>query len=57
MKVKCDNCGKIFDSDEIKVISEYMGEFWGMPAYEDFEACPYCDSYEIDNVKENEEDD
>lgn len=57
MKVKCDNCGKTFDSDEIKIISEYMGEFWGMPAYEDFEACPYCDSYEIDNVKENEEDD
>lgn len=38
---KCE-CGHTFKDSEFLVKSEYMGEFWGEPAYKDFSYCPYC---------------
>ena len=44
---KCE-CGHIFEDGEFLVKSEYMGECWGAPAYQDFQYCPSCgdDCYE-----------
>lgn len=44
---KCE-CGHIFEDGEFLVKSEYMGECWGAPAYQDFCYCPSCgdDCYE-----------
>lgn len=57
MKYKCCNCGNIFDEDEIKCISDYRGEFWGFPAYEDVEVSPCCneDFEEYEEEEENED--
>lgn len=57
MKVKCEHCKRIFDNDEIITERQYMGEFWGAPAYEDFDVCPYCRSDEIFDYEEEEEND
>lgn len=45
---KCNDCGAEFDEPE--TYSEYMGEFWGFPAYEEFGRCPVCES---DDYEEN----
>lgn len=39
-RYRCGNCGNEFDEPDI--IQECMGEFWGAPAYQTFEVCPYC---------------
>ena len=47
MKIRyiCCNCGKMFD--KLDYIQEYMGEFWGTPAYDWFPVSPCCgDDYE-----------
>ena len=41
---RCEDCGAIFDEDEIDSRSEYVGEFWGTPAYQTFNYCPECGS-------------
>lgn len=57
-KYVCYNCGKSFD--EPRYYRECMGEFWGAPAYETFEVCPYCgddciESREVDNEHKSSE--
>lgn len=52
MKCICCNCGKVFDEKKIKIISEYRGEFWGMPSYENVEVSPCCED-DFDEVKED----
>ena len=59
-KYRCCECGEIFDEDEIKVVEEDRGEFWGMPCTETMYYSPCCmddfdDAYEDD--EEDEEDD
>ena len=51
---RCDDCGAIFDEDEIDSRSEYVGEFWGAPAYQTFNYCPECGS---DCIREYEGED
>ena len=51
---RCNDCGKEFD--EAGSYEEYMGEFWGAPAYETFYICPYCKSDDFEEVKEMESD-
>ena len=34
-KLKCNDCGEIFDEDEAGERHEYVSEFWGSPAYQD----------------------
>ena len=50
---KCEDCGEVFDRP--KYTRKCMGEFWGMPAYETWAVCPYCDSEEITKTEEEEE--
>ena len=50
---KCDECGAVFDKP--KYVKEYMGEFWGSPAYETWAVCPNCKSDDIEEVDEEEE--
>lgn len=45
---KCTNCGRLLDAQDLKEMRDYMGEFWGTPAYETFNVCPYCGSEELD---------
>ena len=45
---RCNYCESEFlEPDTYK---EYMGEFWGMPAYEEFGCCPVCKSDEFEEV-------
>lgn len=58
---KCYDCGAIFDEDEIVSRSEYVGEFWGSPAYQTVNYCPECGSdyireYEGEDEEESEDD-
>ncbi len=44
---RCCNCGKEFDADEVKIVEESRGEFWGMPCTERMYYSPCCtDSFE-----------
>lgn len=51
----CHDCEKSFD--EFFYSREYMGEFWGAPAYDTLAYCPYCkgDNYDEYNGEEDEE--
>lgn len=42
LKLKCLECGKVFEDDEIAHWQESRGEFWGFPAYETMSGCPDC---------------
>ena len=53
MKYRCKCCGEMFDEPLNQ--SEFMGEFWGSKAFQEFSVSPCCrDSY--DEVSEDEED-
>lgn len=56
-KIKCGNCGCVFDEDEIRWEEEYRGEFWGMPAYESMAGCPACGDYDIYDIDDEEDED
>lgn len=49
---RCVSCGKIFDIP--KVVSEYVGEFWGTPAYQNVGYCPICGDDEYDEIQDDE---
>ena len=40
--LKCEECGLIFDEDELASWNEGRGEFWGMPCFETLQGCPHC---------------
>lgn len=42
---KCEDCGERFEVPD--TMQDYVGEFWGSPAYETIAICPYCHSDEI----------
>lgn len=52
-KYICHDCGKTFD--EPKYERECVGEFWGAPAYESYEACPFCGSDYIEERRNRDE--
>lgn len=54
-KLKCYDCGEIFDEEDADTVSENVGEFWGSPAYMNYNACPRCGSTELDEYHESEE--
>lgn len=61
-KYRCNDCGRIFDEDEIATWNESRGEFWGQPCYETMSGCPYChsgdlDEYDPDAIDDDEEED
>lgn len=50
---RCCNCGKLFDEDEIKVVEEDRGEYWGIPCYEKVELSPCCD-WDFEDIDDDE---
>ena len=40
--LRCIDCGKIFDDDDVAVWEESRGEFWGVPCSETVSGCPHC---------------
>lgn len=54
-KYKCYDCGKYFNKP--KEVEEYMGEFWGVPAYDKIPYCPFCngDFGYAEDVEKDEE--
>lgn len=57
--IKCLDCGWIGFPEDLTLVRESRGEFWGMPAYEDMYYCPMCgrDSFEdYTGEPEDEED-
>lgn len=46
---KCNDCENSFE--ELHTYRECMGEFWGMPAYEEFSCCPFCGSDDYEEVE------
>lgn len=57
MIYKCENCGRVFSEDKADTKSEYVGEFWGAPAYKEILCCPDCRSDEIERYTGENEDD
>lgn len=54
MKYRCKCCGEMFDEPLNQ--SEFMGEFWGSKAFDEFSVSPCCrDSYE--EVREDDDED
>ena len=51
---KCLECGALFDEEDAVRQEEYMGEFWGAPAYETWYYSPCChaeyEEYEPDTT-------
>lgn len=44
---RCEECGHLFEEGEQEHISECVGEYWGSPAYQEYDVCPCCGgSYE-----------
>ena len=56
MKYCCSECGEVFDEEEAKVVHDHVGDFWGVPAYEDLIECPNCGSDYVDEYDEFAED-
>ena len=44
MKYVCNECGKVFEEDEIVEVEESRGEYWGVPAYETVAYSPCCEA-------------
>ncbi len=54
-KLKCYDCGEIFDEEDADAVREKVGEFWGAPAYKNYNACPQCRSTDLEEYHENED--
>ena len=54
-KYRCPYCGWVGDEEELETRREYVGEFWGMPAYDNTTVCPDCGNDEIEEVEDNAE--
>lgn len=54
-KLKCYDCGNVFDEEDAEIVSENVGEFWGAPAYMDYNACPNCRSTDVETYTEEED--
>ncbi len=50
----CNDCGKVFEDDELATWEESRGEFWGMPCTETMTGCPFCHG-DVEEYKESEE--
>ena len=51
----CEDCKRVFTSEQAATRSERIGEFWGAPAYTEYLVCPDCHSDEIEEYTSNEE--
>ncbi len=53
-KLICKNCGAVIDENELKSVSEEVGEYWGSPAYATYSVCPCCDCEDLEEATECE---
>ena len=53
--LRCCRCRAIFREEDAGYGREYVGEFWGAPAYESVDLCPECNSSDIEDAEEEEE--
>lgn len=53
-KMRCYNCGHIFNEEDAEQRFDNVGEFWGAPAYMGFSICPKCNSDEIEEVEDEQ---
>ena len=51
---RCNDCGHEFDIPDTE--REYLGEFWGTPAFENVAVCPMCRSDEFEEINDDRED-
>ena len=56
-KLRCYDCGEVFEEEDADSRSECVGEFWGSPAYDTIPICPFCHSDELEEYDEKEDDD
>lgn len=56
-KLKCLDCEEVFTEEDAYVVSEKVGEFWGAPAYMQYNACPNCHSTDVEEYYEEEGED
>lgn len=56
MKYKCTDCGEVFNEEDSGIRKERVGEFWGSPAYMEYNVCPNCNSDCIERYNESEDD-
>lgn len=55
MKMRCCNCGELFDESAIKLIGRSAEDFLGMPCFEEVEVSPCCDAdFEVATKEEEE---
>lgn len=54
-KMKCSDCGHVFAEEDAETTQEYVGEFWGAPAYQTISICPNCRSEDIDEFSYSSE--
>jgi hypothetical protein len=56
---RCNDCGEVFDHDEMIVWEqrEYRGECWGRDCYETmtYTSCPYCNGDDFERYFEDDE--
>lgn len=52
---RCKECGRLFYEDEVMVVEESRGEFWGFPCTEKMHYSPCCMG-DYDDAYEDEED-
>lgn len=45
--LKCEECGRLIDSNDLKSDLDKVGEAWGSPAYEEIYTCPHCGGTEF----------
>lgn len=53
----CNNrrCQTVFDEDELRIVRECVGEYWGTPAYQEYGTCPCCKSDDYSEAEQCEE--
>ena len=50
--LKCEECGLIFEDDELASWDEDRGEFWGTRCFETVQGCPNCFSGDVVEYRE-----
>ena len=55
--IHCCDCNSYFEEEDLKLVREKMGEFWGAPAYQEFMNCPECSSDYIEEYDGEENED
>lgn len=53
--LKCEDCGAIFEEDELATWQESRGEFWGSSCYETMQGCPHCFSGAVEEYDGEDE--